>query len=202
LLLEQVVKGSETMFGNEYPWRAETKSLLVETYCRLGKWDEANQILSETYDGREAQIDGLADGFLKNRQWDKLSWILAQQFDGRENIMEAAARALILDQKWAEAKEMLVALLKYKTEDSVRGLERMYLLAEVCWSRKDLGDAKQMCILAVESAKSILQKSDPLYSQFVKLAVQICDAQNEREEADKFKSLLSSGVAGSPNHTC
>ena len=198
LLLEQVVKGSEQRFGNDYEWRAETKSLLAETCLRLGRWDEAGKVLSEKYDGREAQIDGIANGFLRDRQWDKLTWILGQQFEGRENVMEAASRALILDQKWAEAKEMLVGLMKYKTEDSPRGLERMYLLAEVCWSRKDLGDAKQVCNTAIESPKSILQKSDPLYSQFVKLAVQICEAQTERDEADKFKSLLSSGVAGIP----
>jgi len=197
-LLEQVVKGSEQMFGSDYEWKAETKSLLAETCVRLGKWDEAGKVLSEKYDGRDAQIDGIAHGFLRDRQWDKLTWILLQQFEGRENVMEAASRAFILDQKWAEAKEMLVGLMEYKTEDSPRGLERLYLLAEVCWSRKDLGDAKQICITAIESPKSVLQRSDPLYSQFVKLAVQICHAQNEEDEADKFKSLLSSGVAGIP----
>jgi hypothetical protein len=196
LLLEQVIKGSETMFGDDYPWRAETKSLLAETCIRLGRWDDAGKIFAEKYDGREAQIDAMANGFLRERQWDRLNWVLRHKFSGRENIMEAASRALILDQKWAEAKEMLVGLMTYKKEDSARGLERMYLLAEACWSRKDLGDAKQMCITAIESQNSILQRSDPLYSQFVKLAVQICDAQNEREQAEKFRSLLSFGVAG------
>jgi tetratricopeptide (TPR) repeat protein len=196
MLLEQVIKGSETMFGDDYAWRAETKSLLAETCIRLGRWDEAGKIFTEKYDGREAQIDSVANGFLRERQWDKLTWVLQQKFSGRETIMEAASRALILDQKWAEAKEMLVGLMTYKKEDCARGLERMYLLAEVCWSRKDLGDAKQMCITAIESQNSILQRSDPLYSQFVKLAIQICDAQNEREQAEKFRSLLSFGVAG------
>jgi len=199
-LLEQVVKGSEQMFGSEYEWKAETKSLLAETCVRLGRWDEAGKVLSERYDGRDAQIDGIAHGFLRDRQWDRLTWILRQQFEGRENVMEAASRAFILDQKWAEAKEMLVGLMEYKTEDNPRGLERMYLLAEVCWSRKDLGDAKQICTTAIESPKTILQKSDPLYSQFVQLAVQICHAQTDGAEADKFTSLLSSGVAGIPSN--
>ena len=196
-LLEQVLRQSESEFGNDFTWRAKTMDMLVVSYCNLGKWVELNNILNEQYEGRNETLVMLTSQFCQERRWEDAMKLLYHEFEGKEGVLEKIARAFfVLDRPLAEAKPLLTVLMKYKGQDTRRGLERMYILAELCWRERDLNDAKRWCMTALEGENTVLEKSDPLFYQFVKLLVQICDAQHDHSGAENFSKLLSSDVQG------
>ena len=198
VLLERVLKRSQSKYGTQFAWRDETIRMLVVIYCNLGNWVEANELLNQQFDEKDKIIETLAAKFCQERRWDDAARLLHFQFEGRESVMERVARAYVLDQKWSQAKKTLLELIKYKAEESVRGLERMYILAEVCQWKGDYEDTKEWCLLALQGPKTVLEKLHPLFHQFVKLLVQACEDQHDMVGAEKYKALLSSDVQGIP----
>lgn len=196
LLLNRVLQQSELMAGTQFAWRDETIKMLVEIYSRTGKWAEANDLLNRQYDGRNEMLESLATKFLQERRWSDVEQILRHQFQGRENVMEKVSRAYVLDKRWSDAKILLSDLLKYRAEESLKGLERMYILAEACWAKWDLDEARHWCLRALEGQKTCLQKYHPLFSQFLQLLVQICEAKGDMAEKEKYMTQLSVEIKG------
>jgi tetratricopeptide (TPR) repeat protein len=194
--LERVLKRSQSKHGTEFAWRDETIRMLVVIYCHLGNWVEAKELLNQNFADKDKTLETLAAKFCQERRWDDAGRLLRYEFEGRENGMERVARAYVLDQKWSQAKKILLELIKYKAEESIRGLERMYILAEVCHWKGDLEDTKEWCLTALQGPKTVLEKLHPLFHQFVKLLVQACEDQHDVVGAEKYRALLSSDVQG------
>lgn len=195
-ILSKVMSHSEVKYGTQFAWRDETLKMLLVSYCKLGKWAEGKRILEEDFDGKEVTIGELATSLCQARKWDYIVQFMPYEFDGRESILEKVSRAYVLDKKWNEAKVVLLELLKYRMQESKRGLERMYMLADVCWTIGDWQSTRHWCVEGLEGPNTILSKRDPLYSQFLKLIVLVCEAQQDTVETQRYKSLISFDVNG------
>ena len=192
--LERILKESNTQ--NE--WRAETMRMLVLIYGKAGRLSEACELLNQGFEGRDGTIETLAGDLCQERRWVDVVKLLRYEFQGRESVLERVSRAFVMDEKWGDAKGVLIELLKYGGEATMKGLERMSVLAEVCWEKGDLEDTKHWCITAIRGETSGLEKGNPLFAQFVKILVQVCEAQESAEEVTEYKALLSFDVQCTP----
>ncbi len=115
---------------------------------------------------------------------------MGKQFEAREKILELLATSYYHEKKWYEAKRFLVELLDYDMEEKLR-LERMHTLAEICFAKGDLEDAKIWCTKAVQGRLTILGKRHYLFYQSVNFLAQIYDAKGEFVEAEGYKAVLA-----------
>ena len=168
--------------------------MLVLIYGKTGRLTEANDLLNQEFEGRDRTIETLAAELCQERRWEEVVRILHHEFQARENVLERVSRAFVMDEKWGDAKGVLIELMKYGAEETMKGLERMSVLAEVCWAKGDLTDTKHWCVTAIRGEGSILEKGNPLFAQFVKILVQVCEAQEDAEGAAEYKGLLSFDV--------
>jgi hypothetical protein len=182
--------------GRDFDWVEATISMLVEVYFRLGKWNQVNDLLNQSFDGRDVVLEKLGNKFCQERKWNDVERLLRYDFEGKENVMIRVSTSYIGNQKWDDAKKHLVELMKFQSEGSTTGLERMYILADVCWTKKDLDDARYWCLRAVQGKDTLLDKSHALFFQFISLLVRICQAQGNNIEANAFKALLASSSSG------
>jgi len=198
LILRKVLKQSESKFGRNFAWRGELTAMLIEIYYKLGNRDDANHLLDQQCESREKTFETLSARFMQDRKWDYVVQLLRHEFQGRENALERVSRAFVLDKRWDDAKDMLVDLMKYRAEESMRGLERMAIFAEVCFIKKDYEEAKQWCLRALNGKKTALEKSHPLFTQFCTILLKVSDAQGDLMGQAKYKALLSGDVNGIP----
>ena len=182
--------------GRDFDWVEDTISMLLEVYFRLNKWTQVHDMLSQTFENRDVVLEKLGNKFCQERKWNDVERLLRYDFEGKENVMIRVARAYIGNQKWDDAKKHLVTLMKFQSESTTVGLERMYILADVCWTKKDLDDARYWCLRAVQGKDTLLDKSHALFFQFISLLVRICQAQGNNIEANAFKALLASSSTG------
>ena len=181
-------------------WREETMRMMVLIYGKTGRLTEANDLLNQGFEGRDRTIETLASELCQERRWEEVVRILHHDFQARENVLERVSRAFVMDSKWSDARSVLIELMKYGAEDTMKGLERMSVLADVCWARGDLDDTKRWCVNAIRGEKSVLDKGNPLFAQFVKILVQVCEAQEDAEGAANYSALLSCDVQCTPRH--
>jgi len=182
--------------GRDFDWIEETISMLVEVYFRLQKWTQVNELVNQKFDGRDVVLEKTGNKFCQERRWNDCERLLRYDFEGKENVMIRVARSYIGNQKWDDAKKHLVDLMAFQSESTTAGLERMYILADVCWTKKDLDDARYWCLRAVQGKHTLLDKSHALFFQFISLLVRICQAQGNNIEANAFKALLTSSSSG------
>jgi ankyrin repeat protein len=182
--------------GRDFEWIESTISMLLEVYFRVSKWNQVNDLVSQEFDGRDGVLEKLGIKFCQERRWNDVERILRYDFKGKENAMIRVARSYIGNQKWDDAKKHLVELMKFQSESSQSGLERMYILADVCWTKKDLDDARYWCLRAVQGKDTLLDKTHALFFQFISLLVRVCEAQGNTIEARAFKALLASSSSG------
>jgi hypothetical protein len=193
-VLETILNKTEGVV--DFSGREESLQMLLVIYCRLGKWAQLDQLLEWDFESRDKAMESLAVLLCSERKWEDVERILLYKFKGRENVMVRVARGYIGDKAWAEAKRTLAELMKFKAEESKDGLERMYILADVCWNKGDLDEARKWCLTAVQGKRSVLEKSHSLFFQFMTLLVQISDAQGNVLESEGYKALLNSSANG------
>ena len=174
--------------------------MMVLIYGKTGRLTEANDLLNQGFEGRDRTIETLASELCQERRWEEVVRILHHDFQARENVLERVSRAFVMDSKWSDARSVLIELMKYGGEDTMKGLERMSVLADVCWARGDLDDTKRWCVTAIRGEKSVLDKGNPLFAQFVKILVQVCEAQEDAEGVANYRALLSFDVQCTPRH--
>ena len=196
LILRKLLKQSESKFGRNFSWRGELTVMLVEIYYKLGKRADANTLLDQQCKSREKTFETLSAKFMQDRKWDYVVLLLRHEFQSRENVLERISRAFVLDKRWDDARDMLLDLIKYRSEESMRGLERMAILAEVCFIRKDYEESKHWCLRALNGKKTVLEKSHPLFTQFCTILVKVADLQGDIMGQAEYKALLSGDVNG------
>jgi ankyrin repeat protein len=182
--------------GRDFEWIDDTICMLLEVYFRMAKWNQVNDLVSQEFEGRDGVLEKLGIKFCQERRWNDVERILRYDFKGKETVMIRVARSYIGNHKWDDAKTHLVELMKFQSENSQAGLERMYILADVCWTKKDLDDARYWCLRAVQGKQTLLDKTHALFFQFISLLVRICEAQGNKIEANAFKALLASSSSG------
>ena len=188
--LDRVLKESDA----QSDWREETMRMLVLIYGKTGRLSEASELLNQGFDGRDGTIETLAGDLCQERRWEEVVKLLHYEFQARENMLERVSRAFVIDEKWSDARSVLIELMRYGGEETMKGLERMSVLAEICWRKGDLEDTKHWCITAMRGEKSVLDKGNPLFAQFVKMMVQVCETQENADGAAEYKALLSFDV--------
>lgn len=95
---------------------------------------------------------------------------------------------------------LIFELLEWEMEEKIR-FERMRALAEICFTMKELDDAKTWCMKAVQGRLGTLGKRHHLFYKSVNLLAQIYDAKGEFVEAEGYKAVLAvlpPGLQGIP----
>ena len=192
---------SEKKYGDQFPWKDETKRMLVIAYCHQSKWIEADNLFAEEFEDRNRTLETMAmEFFLLGRKAEAGRICIGKQLEAREKILELLATSYYHEKKWYEAKKFLIELLDYDTEEKLR-LERMHTVAEISFANGDLEDAKIWCTKSVQGRLAILGKRHYLFYQSVNFLAQIYDAKGEFVEAEGYKAVLAvlpPGLQGNP----
>jgi Tetratricopeptide repeat len=75
-ILFKILKRSETNFGPEYAWRAETTRMLATVYWQTNKWEEAEKVMREEWIERDKNMEMLAIALFQHGKWDEAENIL------------------------------------------------------------------------------------------------------------------------------
>ena len=139
-LLRQLLEGSAVR-------KDETICMLAETTWLLGKWDAADRLFDQQFNGRASLMGRLArDAIDANK--DSAERLLRKHFEGKEPLMELLAEAYVKEEKWDKAKRLLVELLYCETDQQTR-TERMHALGYVCFAEGSWREAEAWCLKAI-----------------------------------------------------
>ena len=190
MLLEKIMVESEKKYNQDFPWRDKVIRMRVYSCCQLGKWVVAGELLDQRFDGRSELMETLVKGYLKQGKRSDAERILAKEFDGKEAIMDSLALLYFQDKKWNDAKRILLDLQKYDS-DEIAMLQRMHMLAEVCFAKKEFVEAAEFCLNAIEGRQLILGRRHHLFYQSVNLLARISEASGEIDAAQGYKQVLA-----------
>lgn len=195
--LLKIAKKSVPLYGALYPWRDETLRMLVICCVKLKVWEEAENYIRQSFEGRDQTLEDLAMDFLvRQNKHDAAKVCLGYRFEGREKVMQLLASSYIRERNWIEAKKVLSDLLfTEKPADDIRR-QRLHDLAEAYLALREVENAKKCCMNVFNERAEALGESHILYYQSVKLLIRICEKMGESDEVEYYKRMLESDSHG------
>jgi hypothetical protein len=198
-ILQEVLNKSEDKYGPAFGWRDETIERQATACWELGKWEQADKILDQQFKGRAKLMNTLARRSVDNGKRDSAERLLNKHFDGREAIMEMLVESYLHDKKWKKARRLLVELLQNETSQTGR-LERMHILATVCFTLKEYGKAEAWCLKVLIGRQG--ETSEKFYDAIALLAqIYNADANVQASSYEAVLADLSPGLHGIPQYT-
>lgn len=203
-ILQKILRKSEEKYLMEgFPWRDKTIWMLAKACWRISKFDDAVRFFDQRFEGRDKLMESLAKESLDLRKRSDAERILVQEFQGKEAILDRLANSYLQDKKWKEAKNTFLNLMKYNADDSIR-LQRIHMLARICFALKQYQAAEEWCLLAVRGRQTTLGKRHHQFYDSVNLLTQICKAKGDHVEAKAYMAVLRDlplGLQGTPPKT-
>ena len=188
--VEELLNQNDTQFQG----RERTVQMVIAAHTKAGEWDKAESVLVKYTSAEKLDkgLESLVNACCQQGEWEFAEKLLLKhtEFEGREKMLEMIAMSCYKKRKWDEAETFLREFLKDKQEDSLRVLEMVHTLADVCLQKNELEAAEDFCRRAVEGRQRILGGRNPLFHQSVYLLVEICYAKEDPIEAEGYAEFL------------
>ena len=189
-ILRKILFKSEEKYLIGFTWRDQTMAMLAKSCCRVSKFDEADKLFHQSFEGRDVLMETLTKEYLERGKISEAEKIMVREFQGRHPLLELLGGSYMQARKWKEAKNVLLELLKYDAEEKVR-CQRIYLLAKICYSLRQLKAAEEWCLIAVRGTQATLGERHHQFYESVNLLVNISQAKGDHVEAGAYRAVLA-----------
>lgn len=162
-ILQTLLEDSKANQGVDYEWRDEAMVMLGTVYCKLGKYQAAdNMIQQEDFTGKNKVMEMLAVNYCQHDMWEEAERLLRNPFEGRDEALRKLAQEFYGQGKWHETEMLLRS--EFEGKDAMLELLGLAYCKERRWDK-----AENIATIEFEGRNRVMDKIAASYCQFGKV---------------------------------